>query len=203
MLGFEERPDRVFSAIFEASLEVAADHIAQHLEDHGDTPGPWTEHFLDLAPCFSPRVAQDTIKRLLAAHRDREHIYQLTDYHRLLIYKCLSLTCDVHNDDLNIPPGETAPFGLYSIGPIDFDLLVQRFFPDIDFLFGPEMLNVAGEQRRQFMMTDEAFDLVAGHPPHPDELVLSTYAEEEGWLTQEDEYPAGGWVPTYPRPEEE
>ncbi|HKW94039.1 MAG TPA: hypothetical protein VJX92_19270 [Methylomirabilota bacterium] len=45
------------------------------------------------------------------------------------------------------------------------------------------------------MITDEAFDIAAGHPPIPDELVLSEYADEEGWLSREDDaYPSTGWV---------
>jgi hypothetical protein len=106
MLGFEEKPDRVFSAILEGAMEYAADLITDHLQTVGDDPHAWTEHFLALAPWFSPRVARETLKRLLVAHRDPQRIYQLTDYHRLLIYQCLSNTCDLHNSDLKIPPAD-------------------------------------------------------------------------------------------------
>ncbi|HSE47450.1 MAG TPA: hypothetical protein VLA89_19305 [Gemmatimonadales bacterium] len=96
--------------------------------------------------------------------------------------------------------GKAPQFGPYRVGPINFGSLIDRFFPDIDSLHDPEMLNVAGEQRREFMMTDQAFDTIAGLPPHPDEPVLSKYADEEGWLRQQDEYPASGRVPEYPQP---
>jgi hypothetical protein len=197
MLAFEEKPDRVFSAILESALKLTADLITGHLEPPDEA---WTEHFLGLAPWFPPRVARETLKQVLAAHRDSQRIYQLTDYHRLLIYKCLSNTCDIHNDDLMIPPGEAAPFGPYQIGPIDFDRVVERFFPDTDFLHGPELLQLAGEERRQLMIPDEALDIAAGYQAHPDELTLSEWPDEEGWLTKrDDEYPEAGWIAAYPR----
>jgi hypothetical protein len=201
MLAFEEKPDRVFSAIVEAALEYAADLITDHLESPDEV---WTEHFLGLAPWFPPHVARDTLKQLLAAHRDPQRLYELTDYHRLLIYTCLQNTCDIHNDDLKIPPGEAPPFGSYQIGPIDFGLVTERFFPDIDFLLGPDLLRLAGEKRRQLMITDEALDIAAGHQAHPDELRLAECPDEEGWLTQgDDEYPTAGWIAAYPREVEE
>lgn len=93
-----------------------------------------------------------------------------------------------------------APVGPYRIGPIDLDMIVEIFFLDTDFLHGQELLQLAGEDRQQRTISDEAFDIAAGHQAHPDELTLSVCPDEEGWLTREDdEYPAAGWIAVYPR----
>jgi hypothetical protein len=200
MLGFDQKPDRVFSAIVEAALEYTADLINDHLESSGDDQQAWADHFLGLAPWFPPRVARETLKQLLMAHRDPQRIYRLTDYHRLLIYKCLANSCDLHNDDLKIPPGQAAAFGPHRIGPIDLDMMVENFFPDLDFLHGEELLQLAGEDRQQRRISDEAFNIAARLPVHPDELTLVACADEDGWLTREDdEYPSAGWIAVYPR----
>jgi hypothetical protein len=45
-------------------------------------------------------------------------------------------------------PDRQYPVGPYRIGMIDFDLLVEWFFWDIDFLFGAEIVGMGGRERR-------------------------------------------------------
>ena len=56
------------------------------------------------------------LERLLAASRDPP-LYQLTDYHWLMIYWCLQMFCDLHNDEAATEPSRRTKVGPYFIGP--------------------------------------------------------------------------------------
>jgi len=43
VLGFEERPDRVFSAILESAMEIAADLITGYVKSSGDDQQAWAD----------------------------------------------------------------------------------------------------------------------------------------------------------------
>jgi hypothetical protein len=114
-----------------------------------------------LARFFDPRTAARLIEDLLAASRDTR-LYQLTDYHWLVVYRCLEAFCDLHNDEAATDPTGRADVGPYSIGSIDFGAIVDRFFWDTDFLIGPELLELSADQRRrQLGFSDEAFSIAA------------------------------------------
>lgn len=98
----------------------------------------------------------------------------------------------------------TRRVGPYSIGQIDFDALVDRFFWDTDFLAGPELLEFGPEQRReQLGFSDEAFGIAAGLAPHPDELKITPWTGDPDWTEGADPYPPRGRIPRYPLEGEE
>jgi hypothetical protein len=150
-----------------------------------------------LARFFDPRTAARLIEDLLAASRDTR-LYQLTDYHWLVVYRCLEVFCGLHNDEAAADPTGRADVGPYSIGLIDFDAIVDRFFWDTDFLMGPELLELSADQRRQQLgFSDAAFSIAAGLKPHPSELEIRPVADPD-WRGEADESPAHGVIGAYP-----
>ena len=123
MLRFAQRPDPVFLAILHAALEDLQETLTDlQAED-------WPAQYPSAARCFSPDLARTTLEQLLTASRAKQ-VYQLTDYHWLLLYDCLRVYCEIHNDFAPEAPTQTLPVGPYQIGPIDFDALIdQLWFP--------------------------------------------------------------------------
>ncbi len=121
MLRFAQRPDPVFLAILHNALKDLRESFTDlEAED-------WPALYPTAARCFSPELARTTLGHLLTASRAAE-VYQLTDYHWLLLYDCLRVYCDLHNEDAQEAPTQTLPIGPYQIGPIDFDALMDLFF---------------------------------------------------------------------------
>ncbi len=194
MLYFEARPDPVFTAILHAALEHTRDRI-------DDLPSEdwWPNLFPDLASCFTPAAARRTITKLLLASRAR-HVYRLSDYHWLLVYDCLHLFCEVHNDLVAEKRGRPQSVGQYQIGPIDFELILEYYFWDTDFLFDPDVISAMGPEGRQQMgISDEVFGVSQGLAPHTDELKL-TRVDDPAWMGEEkaEVAPIGPHIPSYP-----
>lgn len=194
MLYFQAKPDPVFIAILHAALEVAADSIEEASDDES-----WPEDYPRLARCFTREAALAVIGELLAASR-AEALYQITDYHWLVVHECLHDHCAVHNDLVRHEGPQ--PVGPWRVGPIDVPALLDLYFWDTDFLFDSGSVTAMGPEGRAAMgMSDEVFGISQGLLPHPEELnfirvdVPAWDAEEEGAFA-----PMGPLIPCYPPP---
>ncbi len=193
MLRFATKPDGVFTDILHASLGGMRDMLA---DLDTDAEPFWTAQYPNAAYCFTVRGAVSVLDQLLIASRDLQ-VYQLTDYHWLLLYDCLRVYCDIHNDEVKGAPQGALPIGPYRIGPIDFDALVDVYFWDTDFLL--DHITLAGlgpEGRENLDISDEVFGIAQGLPPHPQELKIIPWDEPE-W-DKEEEQPQGPLIPEYP-----
>jgi hypothetical protein len=192
MLRFAQRPDAIFLGILHDSLE----DLQEILTDADE--GFWPAQYPTAARCFSPDLARATLDQLLTASQAKQ-LYQLTDYHWLLLYDCLRVYCEIHNDYAQEVPSKTLPLGPYQIGRIDFDAVVDQYFWDTDFLLeGPTLAGLGPEGRKSMGVADETFGIAQGLPPHPDELMLTLWAEP-GWEEAGEEGEAVGLViPEYP-----
>ena len=192
MLRFAQPPDAVFLAILDDALEDLQETLTDlEAED-------WPTLYPLAAPCFGPALARNTLQELLPASR-APALYQLTDYHWLLLYDGLRVYCTVHNDYAPEAPTQTLPVGPYQIGPIDFDAVVDQYFWDTDFLLdGPTLAGLGPEDRQGMGVADEVFGIARGLPPHPDELKLTLWAES-GWEEPGEQGEAvGPVIPEYP-----
>ena len=193
MLRFATKPDEVFTAILHDSLEDMRDTLADLDAGAGDF---WTAQYPNAALCFTAGTSVTVLDQLLAASREAQ-LYQLTDYHWLLLYDCLRVYCAVHNDYVKEGPSGALPVGSYQIGPIDFDALVDLYFWDTDFLVDPTTLAGLGPEGRESMdISDEVFGIAQGLPPHPAELKVTPW-EEPGW-DEEDGQTQAPLIPQYP-----
>jgi hypothetical protein len=196
MLRFQYRPDPIFIAILHDALEEMQEGLI-HLNDDDDAEGGWRAFYPLASKVFSLSLATETIARLLTASGDPT-LYQIRDYHWLLIYDCLRTYCDVHNDfvDENGGPIQVGP---YRIGEIDFDAILDLYFWDTDFLVGPAEVAALGPEGREMMgMSAEAFGIAQGLVPHAEELKIEPWDEPYGDAEAGAGPPAGTVIPRFP-----
>lgn len=202
MLRFASRPDSVFLAILHDALDVMIDQMSIAVENSEKDPTSWAESEPDLAVFFSPQLAKDTLSKLREASK-APSLYDLTAYHWYLLYMALHEQIGVHNDDLRLEPSELIPVGPYKVGKIDMDAIADRFFWDLDFGGGKVIEYLGGEARQLLTISDEAWSIAAGLPPHPDELTLQVWTGDPEWADDTEGYPESGVIATYPRDDPE
>jgi hypothetical protein len=211
MLLFQEEPDPIFVAIVHTALEYVRDVLlVRYRPSYRPTPAQrrelddsYEDLLPELAPFFTRRRLISVIERLLVASRDTRRRYRLTDYHWLVLYVCLSVYCDLHNDDAT---GAGDEVGAYEIEHIDFDAIVERFFFDTDFLLGSVLLEAEEKAPGQLQATREAWKIAARLKPAPGDLRLTPVsAGEAGARARESSrpVPSRGYVGPYPLRERE
>ena len=204
MIIFQDEPDPIFLAIVDDALaHVREVHLVCYREGYRPTRAEWREleeSYRDLFPelvrLFTLREFVRVIERLRLASNDERRRYELTDYHWLVLYACLQLYCDLHND------GATGDqVGRYEIEHIDFEALVERFFFDTDFLMGVALLSAEEAAPGQLRVTRQAWRIAAGLRPEAKDLRLTVVAgsgESEGDPESVRRIPASGYVGSYP-----
>jgi hypothetical protein len=193
MLRFAMQPDRVFRAILHDALEFTRDTLADLANEDEDY---WVAQYPNAARGLPAGAAVTLLDQLVAASRDAQ-LYQLTDYHWLLLYDCLRVYCDIHNDNVQEASQGVLPVGPYQVGPIDFDLVVDRYFWDTDFLLDSTSLAGLGPEGRESLgVSDEVFGIAHRLSPHPEELQIIPWHGPE-W-DEEDEQAQGPLIPQYP-----
>ncbi len=201
MLRFQHCPDQVFQAILHKALEWTQDTLHPFLpaftprqSELQELDERYAESYPGLARFFSRSEAIEVIGRLLTASKDTV-VYDITDYHWLVIYECLEQYCQWHND---LDDDELRRAGSYLVGKIIFDHIVDHFFWDTDFLFGEEVIGLDPEVRRHLLgASDEAFSIAAGLKPHPDELKIVAHRDPEH-APEDMRGPGRRRVPVYP-----
>lgn len=188
MLRFEKPPDVVFQAILRDSFNFTIDLLDDLIGDNdgigADARKDMKGFIADAAKVFPPALAKTTLINL-RNHLDRPEVYYLNDYHYLLIYDVLSLFADIHNDMVaesktGKDKKEAAFVDPFYIEYIDFNEIIELYFYDIDFLFGPDvLLNLSEKERAAFAFNDELFALSQGLLPHPEELKLKVHNNED------------------------
>jgi hypothetical protein len=65
---------------------------------------------------------------------------------------------------------------------------------------GPELLDLSPDQRgRQLGFSDEAFSIAAGLTPHPSEVDIRPWLQDDpAWRVEDDRFPAKGVIAVYP-----
>lgn len=175
MLRFAKNPDDVFTAILEESLQFIMDEIKASIEvnDLED----YATILVFSHNIFSPKLALDTLERLLECHRKPE-LYDLNDYHYLLIYDSLYFLSTIHNDAVKDAKTKKARIEASTIGPfkieeIDFDAIVDHYFWDTDFLLtSKDLFDLGMEKRKEMGISKEALAISQGLMPHAEELEL-------------------------------
>ena len=189
MLHFASKPDWVFTELLESGLEITIDTLS--LE-----PEPWYSPISEeVANLFGGNAGvMKVLKELLAASRE-ERIYEMNDYHMLLLHEILRGQCEIYNDQLRgwEEGQEWEPIRVngQALRHIDEDELVGRFFPDTDFLWMPcpvdpqvpqEVLDVLG-------LRETTGGVLAKLKPHPEELKLTPLEGEPIWYDTEPSLP--------------
>jgi hypothetical protein len=169
MLRFQLEPGERDLAIFHAALDDALNW----LDFHHDYPEDFPISYPESAKCFTPALAEHTLKNVLRASHDSA-FYQLTDYHWLLLYEVLWKFSEIFNDEPECVTGGKDLAIQYGIQEIDFSDFIGLYFWDIDFITNPDDLINMGEVGRKTMdFNREAYGVIQRWPPHPEELELT------------------------------
>ena len=211
MIVFQDEPDPIFLAIVHEALAHARDvYLLRYLPGHRLTTTErreldesYRDLFPELVPFFARRELARIIDRLLRASHDGRRRYELTDYHWLVLYSCLQLYCDLHNDGA---VGTGDQVGPYEIEAIDFNAIVDRFFFDTDFLMGSVLLAAEEASPGQLLVTRQAWKIAARLKPEAKDLRVTAVAspgESGGSRESVRRVPASGYVGPYPLREPE
>ena len=166
MLRFQYPPDSIFLDILHRAIE----EVLWSLELTEYDQKAFSNSYCQSAKCFHPKLAQKTLKQLLRASKAKS-LYQLTDYHWLLLYEALWRFCELFNDE----PKEIAPTlaKQYGINAIAFHELIDWYFWDTDFFTSPDsLINIGEDGRNQMGFGEEAFGVVQRWVPHPEEIKI-------------------------------
>ncbi len=190
MLRFQTAPDRIFMAIIQESLELMIDQI-RTVKLIGQNEEAREYELGSLLPnagnVFNSSNSIKTVKRLLVCHK-RPGLYNLNDYHYLLLYDTLLNFCEIHNEMVRVSVGadarrREAKVGAFNIEKIDFDVLIGVYFFNLDFLLDAEtVIDLGFEKRKELGLQDETFSISQGLAPHPEELKVTVYRREKPLL---------------------
>ncbi len=180
MLTFQNRPDKIFTAMLKDSIELTVDQLRELIDRRQDKGSRENEleYLLPFAyRVFTPETAIETLRGILVCHKSPD-FYCLNNYHYLLLYDILCNFCEVHNDmvrtaDDTTEKKEAADIGGFQVEKIDFGDLISMYFHDTDFLFDADTVIKLGLDKRKVLgMKEETFGISQGLAPHPEELRL-------------------------------
>ena len=204
MLYFQVRPDRVFLAILHEALQRTREELdfapayAPTPEDHEEMDEHYRALYPELTRFFERRELLEVLDHLLEASQ-QPTIYEITDYHWLVVHQCLESFCGLHNDAALGSDGQVGP---YIIDQIDSEAIVSRFFWDTDFYMGSVLLQAEERAPGRVQATRQAWKIAAGLRPDPEDLQIVPVprGEEEIWPPDPDERPVPefGYVGPYP-----
>ncbi len=195
MLRFQSPPDAVFLAILHYAIETMLDEL-----ENEDLMGEeeWKAQYPNAAKVFTIPIARDTLKALLKASK-APGLYQITDYHWLLLYDALRVQIDILNDLARDQRNGLWRVGPYWIGQVDLGDAIDGVFWDIDFLIEGELIaSLSPEQRQSMGMNPELFGLSQGMIPHPEELKTEFLEDEAPEPSEAPVPPEGSIIRKYP-----
>ena len=124
MLNFVDRPDFIFNSILEGAFDMEIDYLKEMgQQELDDLP--------NVSKVFSVELAIETLEKLSVCHKSSD-VYDLNDYHYVLIYDALEARCQLLNERADEKDYELVK-GTKIIN-IDFCDLISTYFPDVDFL---------------------------------------------------------------------
>jgi hypothetical protein len=182
MLRFPEIPDRVFIDILHAAIQ----HMQASLQgDHFDATGFSMRYPLS-ARVYVPDQAFTTLGRLLRASQS-DTLYEVTDYHWLLLYEALKRFSRHFNDEDGGVGRIRRDYGLRAV---DFDELVDLWFWDQDFLLTEEELDkLDAETQGHLAVRTASVRLVQGLRPRRQELTIKRASSDRRPCSPADPFP--------------
>ena len=172
MLRFSNELDECALAILHAALTDALEETELSKDDPDGCLEDFTARYPQSAKCFTAALAETTLKDLLRTSQDSA-LYQLTDYHWLLLYEVLKNFTEVFNDEPELVAGEEL-VARYGVKNIDISEFIDLYFWDMDFLADPNDVIMIGEAERKSMgFSPEAYGVIQRWAPHSEELALT------------------------------
>ena len=184
MLHFACRPDPVFTELLDDAFDLTIDMLREETCDLHPFPDEVVRLF------GGTRAVQEALVALRAASR-QQSVFEINDYHMLLLYYLLDSYCEVYNDTVRMEDedgdGEWQPILAHGepVRAVDFGTLGDVFFPDLDFLFTMNLLDPRIPQQALDMVgfRETTAGVLAQMKPHPDELRLVPLDEAPDWYS--------------------
>ena len=190
MLYLAQKPDAVLTKLLDDALAMVGDE----LRDDEDALAAFPD---DVAKMFGgPAAIGDVLAALRTAAVDPQAVYDINDYHMILLYFVLEAYCDIYNDTMRDPSleaydalairvrGKVVPH-------VDAGTIADVFFPDTDFLLAVDLLDpqVSQEALDAMDYRDTTMAVAARLKPHPDELRLTRVEGAPEWDEEDPDEP--------------
>ncbi len=189
MLYFRTKPDSVFFTFLDCALQNELKDI-QRISSSDDKE-TWQIGYPELERLFTPYSVVITLETLIKAHHAPQ-VYQVTDYHWLLLYNCLKNYCVFHNDMLAETSACFRELGGVRFGVMDLEAMTDRYFWDQEFW---ELLYVSPSEPGVTYGCEcaetEFLDFSYGLRPHPSSLKLSLVQDKAWYIPDPQE--CGQW----------
>jgi len=171
MLKFSRKPDKIFTEILESSFKFVVDVISDCSDDNLEALLPYA------ARNFSKETSIGLLRKLIKYNR-ASGLWELNDYHYVLIYDALKMFCEAMNEVAEDGGKPILTLNRYKIWEIDFEALTAVYFPDTDFLMSPDTIaDLPADAKEKLGMKKETFGVVMGMRVHPEELKIKLYEE--------------------------
>ena len=190
MLYFTQRPDAVLAELLDIGLTLVGDA----LRDGEDALDCFPE---DVVRMFGgPAAIRSVLIALQAASADPRDVFEINDYHMILLYYALESACEIYNDTMRDEAGEACgqPAIVTDgevVSHVDFGTLCDFFFPDTDFLGAIDLLDprIPQESLDAMGLRDTTMPVTARMRPHPAELPLIRLEGTPDWQEENSGVP--------------
>jgi len=174
MFKFANNPDKIFTKVLELMFQYSIERVGD-CEDSYEL-----ECFLPHASRnLSKEIIRDLLSQFIQCNRD-DSLWELNDYHFCLIYDLLKDFSDVQNGLARESNEPILVIDSCKIFELDFDVLVDHYFFDEDFLTEKEIfLSMNCDMKRQMGYSSETCGVIMGLKPHPDELKIKLYKKNQ------------------------
>lgn len=167
-------PDRIFIKMMDEAFKLALTDFTVICPDELDAELPNAHRN------YSFDCALNTLKELYKYHKHAD-IWEINDYHYVLLYDILRQFSCIYNDltkEDDVSEESLIKVGKIEIHEIDFEQLVEDYFPDTDFLLAQEnLLGLSKSVKEQLGLSPETFGVVMGMKPHSEELKIKFYSK--------------------------
>jgi len=180
MLRFSQETDKIFTRILGEAFKLMISELTSDTDTYTkeELKGNILRYYMANA---KRNFTVDTIVPVLqdlAKYNRKDGLWELNDYHYLVIYDTLRYYCDIQNDLANDSGEPILRINNYTIYELDFDEIIEIYFWDTDFLIEEDIFLKLGEEEKLALgVNEELFGIVTGLKPHSSELLIKSYGE--------------------------
>lgn len=178
MLRFNQETDIIFTRILDEAFKLMISELTSDTDTY--TKEELEGNILQYYMAYAKRnFTVDTVIPVLqdlAKYNRKPGLWELNDYHYLVIYDTLRYYCDIQNDLAKDTGEPILHINNYAIYELDFDEIIELYLWDTDFLIEENIfLKLNEEGKRALGANEELFGIVTGLKPHSSELVIKLY----------------------------